>query len=93
MRTLAYKDDNIKLEFEVWEKVLVLHCDVTNWQPSVLRRSKEIFNNFKNEAKEAGYEGLVTFTPNPKFAKLFGGEYVQDLPNHENVEVIRWVLS
>ena len=82
------------LEYEPIGDVLVLHCTVRNWKPSVLKLMKGVFELFVQDAKDQGYKKLVTFTPNPKFCKLFGGKYKDHMVvNDQYIEVYEWVLK
>lgn len=70
-----------------------LHCWVDKWSPRVLRNCYRSFVRAEEFLKESGFTRLVTVTPNPKFAKLFGGS-VEHSFYHDGIfhEVIIWDL-
>lgn len=88
-----YKDEDASFEFEKLDGLIILHCEVYKWKISVLRKAYSVFGKFCNEALAGGVEKIATVTPNPKFAKLFGGTSVAVI-EHENkiYEVIIWDL-
>jgi hypothetical protein len=93
LKIVYYKDDDVLFQIEPNSEGVFLHCEVYNWKPSVLKKSYRVFGAFLNEAQELGIKKVVTITPNPKFAKLFGGEvvtkgYIDDVLH----EVIQWVV-
>lgn len=69
---------------------LFLHCEVDRWRLSILKRMYREFARFCAYASSPFY----TVTPNPKFAKLFGGEVVGHFV-HDGItyEVIKWDLK
>lgn len=86
--------NEFKFDYEIAGKILVLHLDVTQFSPSILKLMRSIFDLFKEDAISQGYEALATFTPNPKFAALFGGEVVDHLIiNDQYIEVFKWELK
>lgn len=89
-----YKDDDFILEIQIYEGQVLLHCEVDNWTPSSLRRGYSVFKSLLSEVKDLNVDRLVTITPNPKFAKLFGGTTISEF-EHENKihEVIIWELQ
>ena len=93
-KKLIAESDN----FSVWveqmdESSAYLHATVTRFSPQVLRVGYRIFAEIERQAKDAGLKKLITVTPNPKFAKLFGGITVQTLSyNGIEYEVVVWDL-
>lgn len=82
------------LEYEIVGDVLVLHANVRNWTHNSFKLMKGVFDLFIADAIEQGYRKMVTVTPNPKFAKLFGGEVFDHMViNDQYVEVIKWELK
>lgn len=93
-RNTYYKDSDFTLEYEVYEGTLLLHCEVNNWTPSVLRRGYSIFADLVENAIKKGYDKLMTVTPNPHFAKMFNGETVRVVYYlGKEYEVIEWDLK
>lgn len=89
-----YKDSNFVLEIQFYEGQLLLHCEVLSWTLSSLRRGYSVFKTLQEEAKEFEIDRMVTITPNPKFAKLFGGTTISEIEyNDIKYEVIEWVLK
>jgi hypothetical protein len=94
LKQLAYEDDNYKVEVELVGDSAFLHCFVTNWKPSVLRNMYFVFAMLQKTLKENGYTKMSTVSPNPRFAKLFGGETVNTLVHNDiEYEVITWDLK
>jgi len=50
-----------------------LHVDAYNWNKSVLKEMREVFEEAKEGFHLEGFSKLYTVTPNPKFCKLFKG--------------------
>lgn len=94
LRNLLYKDNDFIVEWEESEGALLLHCEVVYWKLSSLRRMYKVFAELQDIAKQKGYSLLSTITPNPRFAKLFGGETVDSF-TREGVEyeVVIWDLK
>jgi hypothetical protein len=92
-REVFYEDADISFQYVIEEDYVFLHCDVTNWSPSVLKRAYRVFGDFLNTMRKRGMTKAITITPNPRFAKLFGGETIEVMKyNKKECEVIRWVL-
>jgi hypothetical protein len=93
-KIIYYQDDDFLLEVQQYEGQINLHCTVSNWTPSSLRRGYRVFASLIDEATSLGFDRLLTITPNPKFAKLFGGTVISELDyNNIKHEVIIWVLK
>lgn len=92
-KTLFYKDSDVCFEYEVEGKDLLLHCEVVRWSPSILKKSYTVFGDFLNTMRKAGFERACTITPNPKFAKVFGGKEVATYEHEgKEYEVVIWEL-
>lgn len=86
MRVCRYKDEDFVVESSFYKDYLVLHCEVTNWNLTVLKRMYKVFGALRNE-----FPKMMTITPNPNFAKLFGGETVEYvIIDGQSCEVIVW---
>lgn len=93
-KIVYYQDDDFILEVEQYEGQMLLHCNVSNWTPSSLRRGYRVFASLMHEAESLGFDRLLTVTPNPKFARLFGGSVISELDyNDIKHEVIIWDLK
>ena len=89
-----YSNQDFKFEIEQLRDEIFLHCEVYNWKPSALRLGYSVFHTLLEECKTKGIEKVFTITPNPKFAKLFGGETVNSFSNNDiDYEVIVWELK
>lgn len=75
-KMVVHSDDDFLFEVEANSEGLFLHCEVFNWKPSVLKKTYQVFGEFLNGAQQAGISKIYTVTPNPKFAKLYGGQVV-----------------
>lgn len=93
-KNLLYKDSNFIVEWEELEDCLFLHCNVFNWSLSTLRTMYAVFAELRHIALSRGFSSMSTITPNPKFAKLFGGETINSFVHEgKEYEVIVWVLK
>lgn len=93
LKEVFFENDDYTLETEPFNNMLVLHCTVRNWTASSLRHGYNKLGELMNKASDSGYDQLITITPNPKFAKLFGGEVIDKFSrNNEKYEVVRWDL-
>lgn len=90
---VAYKDEDFQIDVQPVNDVVHLHCYVFNWKPSVLKKIYSVFAYLKDLLSVSGYAYMATITPNPKFAKLFGGEVIDEkMINGKYHEVIVWEL-
>lgn len=89
-----YEDENFVLSYEMDDSLVVVHCDVTDFKLSALKKGYEVFANFMNFVECHGINVIATITPNPKFAKLLGGRWVSTLIHEEKeYEVLVWDLK
>lgn len=94
LKKTYYQDKDFILQVENYEGVLYLHCEVTNWTPSSLRRGYLVFAKLQNEAQELGFTKIRTITPNPKFVELFNAYYLQPIEiEGKTYEVMEWELK
>jgi hypothetical protein len=94
LKQTYYKDENFVLEVELVFPIAFLHCEVSYWSPSVLRKCYRVFAVIREDLQNNNYEQMVTISPNPKFAKLFGGDTIRSfMMNQQNYEVIQWELK
>jgi len=94
VKKLFYSDADILFEYEEDGTILALHCEVINWSPSILKRSYRVLGDFMNQKRKEGFAKMATITPNPKFAKLFGGTSVGEVDHNEmKYEVVVWDLK
>ena len=93
-RYTFYNDIDCILEYEIWEDSVVLHSEIANWKPSVFKRCLSVLNTFFKEMEGRGIRRALTVTPNPKFAKLFGGITVSKIKHDDKeYEVVVWDLK
>lgn len=93
-RNTYFSNEDFSVDFEIYKGDLLLHCDVKHFTPSVLRLGYSVFSNILMECEQANIPRAFTVTPNPKFARLFGGTSVNKfLLNEIEYEVIEWVLK
>lgn len=82
------------MEIEDTTEFLLLHCNVGVWKLSVLKDMYSCFSRLERYAKDVGYKHLMTITPNPKFARLFGGNILNKFSYEEKqYETIVWELD
>lgn len=90
-RTIYYKDDSFSFEYEIDDTIASLHCIVSKWSHTVLKNAYLAFGRFMNERERMGITKVITISPNPKFAKLFGGTTLNTLVlNGKETEIILW---
>lgn len=94
MRTVFYRDDDFTLEYNVWNNIWFIHCDVWNWSVKSLKKGLRVFRSMHKEALEQHATGLMTITPNPKFCQLLAGEFVGKVYDQQQkeYEVYKWEL-
>lgn len=93
-KMIYYKNNDFIFEYERLGNIVGLHCQVFTWKPSVLRFGYSVFKTFLEFCKSEGVVRIVTITPNPRFAKLFGGVTTkQFLKNNIEYEVVEWVIQ
>lgn len=91
LRKTIYQDEDVHFEVEEIDCWLVLHCTVEHWSPSKYKKFIKVFAQFYNQAKSAGYEGMISFSPNPKYCQLFGGKLMGQIEYEgQIVEVVQW---
>lgn len=89
-----YEGPDALFEYEVFGKSLILHCTVEEWKPSTIKKGYRILGDFMYQMQKQGYESMMTVTPNPRFAKLFGGTCVHNLTYEgKEYEVVVWDLK
>lgn len=93
-RKTYYRDENISLEYEISNGDVLVHSYVNKFSSAVFRKALETFAIFLNECQEAGVKRVFTVTPNPKYARLFGGVSVNSFEFiGKEYEVIEWDLT
>lgn len=93
LKEVFFENDDYTLEIEPFNNMIVLHCTVRKWTVSSLRHGYNKLGELMNTVSDLGYEQLITITPNPKFAKLFGGEVIDEFShNNQKYEVVKWDL-
>jgi hypothetical protein len=94
VKKLFYSDEDVAFEYEEDGTRLALHCEVRRWSPSVLKKSYRVLGDFMNQKRKEGFDKMITITPNPKFAKIFGGTSVGEVDYNEmKYEVVVWDLK
>ena len=94
MRTTFFRDEDFSLEYNEWNNIWFIHCEVSNWTKTSFKKGLSVFRAMHKEALEKGITGLMTITPNPKFCKLLAGEYVGNVVDQQSnqYEVYKWEL-
>lgn len=89
-----YEDGDFILRLQPLYDYILLHCEVNVWNSRVLRNMYTVFGNLINEAEVKGYKKLVTITPNPNFARLFGAITTSHFEHDgKHYEVMQWELN
>ena len=89
-----YQDSNFFFQFERVEDTCNIHCECSNWKPSVYKKMCEVFNNFQKECMDLGIFKLWTISPNPKFCLLLGASHLGTLTiDNKSYEVMIWALK
>jgi hypothetical protein len=93
-RKTYYKDENISLEFEPYEGDMLIHSEVKHFSPSIYKEALSVFGWFLNDCYSGGYKRVFTVTPNPRYARMFGGKTVNSLTYlGKEYEVVEWDLK
>jgi hypothetical protein len=88
-----YEGPDALFQYEVFGKNVFLHCTVAEWKPSTIKKGYRVLGDFMYQMQKQGYEHIFAITPNPKFAKLFGGTFVSDITYEDKqYEVVVWDL-
>jgi len=89
-----YTDEDISVNIEPFGKGVLFHVEISNWKLSVLKRCYVVCARLMEDMAAAGFIKAATITPNPKFAKLFGGTttHVIVTKEQQRLEVITWEL-
>ena len=77
-RFVVCDTDDFYITVQPVNDVAHIHILVYRWAPSVLKTLYSVFNEMKVALKNKGYVYMATISPNPKFAKLFGGEVIEE---------------
>ena len=94
LKKTFYKDEDVHFEVEECGEWLILHCDVMHWSKSRYKKMLGVFGFFWNYARENGHTKLVSFSPNPKFCRLFGGQFESAFfYKGQVIEVMKWDLK
>ena len=73
--TVIYKDDDFKLSYSLFNDMAFLHCRVSNFSPSSLKKGIRELGKFLDSSKEKGINKVATLTENPKFVEMLGGKF------------------
>jgi hypothetical protein len=93
-KQVYYQDSNFRFEFERMGNLVVIHYTSYVWKPSVLKKAYSVFKTFLMECTENNITDVMTVTPNPKFAHLFGGTTTTTVVHKgQEYEVIKWDLK
>lgn len=88
-----YQDENFEVKVEEKEGILFLHCEVENFNKSVLKQMKVVMEEIKLACTAYGWTQIFSYTPNPKFGRLMGGESIDKFTHlDKEYEVIVWEL-
>lgn len=90
---VLYKDENFNAVLEEKDSILFLHCEVDNFSKSVFKQMQVVLEEIKVACLSHGWEELFSYTPNPKFGKMLGGEKIDEFEYmNKHYEVLRWEL-
>lgn len=91
----VYQDRDFEVVKEVAYGVCFFHCYVTNFNKTVLKRMREVWDVIKKVSYDEGWPQIHSYTPNPKFAMLLpGAKRVNEFDAEgQHFEVIRWDLE
>ena len=91
----VYKDENFSVIKEEAHGLCFFHCYVDNFNKSILKHMREVWEDVKKASKEEGWIVIHSYTPNPKFAMLLpGAKKINEFEAHgKEYEVIEWELE
>lgn len=93
-REFIYRDENVSFEYEPVGDIAVVHCDVTHYSPSIMRKWYKLFVQSKELLASLGFKEMLTISPNPRFCEMFCGKYVQSIDTPDGIrEVYKWELG
>jgi len=85
-KNTLFENEDFVLEGQEHEGALLLHCRVIDWKLSTLKKMYSVFADVVSKNDK-----VMTITPNPKFAKLFGGRVIKTFEEGGvEYEVILW---
>lgn len=87
---IIYDKEGIHFSYTVVKGVKYLHCTTSVWSLSAYKKGKKLMEGFLNLCRKDGDKKVLSITPNPKFAKMFGGKTVGYI---QHCEVIEWDLT
>lgn len=94
MRELFYEDETFKLEYIFKYDEVFIHCIVTDWKLSSFKKGLQVFGQLMNFLDGKGFKRILTVTPNPRFARLLGGKFIEKrIHEGKEYEVYQWVLK
>ena len=93
-KQLYFKNNDFKLEYQVYLDSVFIHTEVINWNPRSAREGYIVFAKMQKEFKNEGCSRFISISPNPEFCKMYGGYSLQKI-NYENkeYEVMVWDLK
>lgn len=94
MKTTFYRDETFSLEYTLFENIWFIHCEVSDWKPSSLKRGLRVFRKMHEEAARQGIYYLMSITPNPRFCELLAGKFIKKVKSVDGkeYEVYKWEL-
>jgi hypothetical protein len=92
-RITYYENSDFKFEYERAGNEVCIHCEIYNWKLSVLRFGYSVISSLLEECRDRGVEIVYTISPNPKFAKIYGGRSVKTFTlDNKEYEIVIWDL-
>ena len=93
-RVKYYEDEFSSLSYDMEDDGLVLHSEITVWNPSVFKKCLRVLNTLFTELKSKQIYNVIAITPTPKFSKLFGAKYLCTIIHEgQEYEVVTWDLK
>ena len=93
-RVVFFEDADGILEYEMYDGCCILHSQIYSWKLSVFKKCLRVLNTLLNTMRMMGIQYVVAITPNPEFAKLFGGHYISTMEYEDKeYEGIIWDLK
>jgi hypothetical protein len=92
-RKVFYRDENILFEYEILDRIILIHNTMYKFSASIYKQALRIFALFLNQCQHIDDITILAITSNTKYADMFGGKQIGHI-NYlgKNYEVFEWVI-
>lgn len=87
--TKLYKDENFSVDVEEEQGMVFFHCSVEKFDKGVYKQMEAVMEELKTAFTFYGFKEIYSYTQNPKFARRFGFEKINEFTkDNESYEVM-----